>query len=591
MKPQRITALILALACTLTTLAACGRRDDAAEETHEPLTIVSLFPEMDHFIKKVHETYPEINIEVIPYAGGNTTAYLNAQLRSGHMPDIYLTTIYMPERQDLSDKLIDLSGYSFTNNYTASSLHEVSDNGAIYLLPTFFSCLGITYNQTLLDEHGWTLPTTFAELRELAPKVKAAGCRLALNQIALPGYGFQYLCNIMDTDFLNTLDGRRWQSDFLDGTATAAGSEGMRQAFSVVEEWRELGMLNGEGSWYDNNETKRMMAEGNTLFMLGSTNNITTEDSDDEFRLMPYLSEDGTKNTIIMQVSRYIGLNKALEKDPQKLADALHVMEVLSTVEGMFSLNESCANSLMLPLKDYVIPESSYYKPVEDALYNGLTAPFLYSGWENIIVPIGDVGLEYIRGNATLEQLIRAIDDNQHLLWNNTSAACTTLTEKLTTDDCARLVGVSFGKAAGADLALISKNAYFVVDGVSHMNPKGVSGELFPLPVSDEELTSILPTGWRGNIQTVTLTGARIKELAEKGYDCGDCGVFFPYELVKPDSLTIRDEDTYTVVIAGVTEQVAREGGLTDTGILGLTAARDYLRQFKTFSRADICWE
>ena len=124
MKPQRITALILALACTLTTLAACGSRDDAAEETHEPLTIVSLFPEMDHFIKKVHETYPEINIEVIPYAGGNTTAYLKAQLRSGHMPDIYLTTIYMPERQDLSDKLIDLSGYSFTNNYTDSSLHE-----------------------------------------------------------------------------------------------------------------------------------------------------------------------------------------------------------------------------------------------------------------------------------------------------------------------------------------------------------------------------------------------------------------------------------------------------------------------------------
>ena len=63
MKPQRITALILALACTLTTLAACGRRDDAAEETHEPLTIVSLFPEMDHFIKKVHETYPEIRDE------------------------------------------------------------------------------------------------------------------------------------------------------------------------------------------------------------------------------------------------------------------------------------------------------------------------------------------------------------------------------------------------------------------------------------------------------------------------------------------------------------------------------------------------
>lgn len=584
--------MILLLAYMLTTFTACAEQPDAEAEEHEPLTIVSLFPEMNHFIDKVHEKYPEINFEVIPYAGDNTTAYIQAQLMSGNMPDIYLTTFYTPEQQDLSDRLIDLSGYSFTSNYTASILHEISDNGAIYLLPTFFSCLGITYNKTLLDRHGWTLPTNFAELRELAPKVKAAGCRLALNQIALPGYGFQYLCNIMDTGFLNTLDGRRWQNAFLKGEATAAGSKGMREAFSIVEEWRNLGMLNGEGSWYDNNETKRIMAEGNTLFMLGSTNNITAEDSTDEFRLMPYLSENGTKNTLIIQVSRYIGLNKALENQPQKLADALHVMEILSTVEGMSSLNECCANSQMLPLKDYVIPETSYYKPVEDELYNGLTAPFLYSGWENIIVPIGNVGLDYIRGNATLEQLIRAFDDNQHLLYDQTDTSYTKARETLTTDDCARLVGICFGKAAGADLALISKNAYYVVDDVVHMNRQGVSGELFPLPVSDQELTSILPTGWHDNIQTVTLSGMYIKELARVGYDCeGRGALFFPYELVKPDSLTIQDEAVYTVAIAGVSEQIAAEGGLTDTGILGLTAAQEYLKQFETLSRANICWE
>ena len=67
--------------------------------------------------------------------------------------------------------------------------------------------------------------------------------------------------------------------------------------------------------------------------------------------------------------------------------------------------------------------------------------------------------------------------------------------------------------------------------------------------------------------------------------------MFFPYELVKPDSLTLQDEAVYTVVIAGVTDRVAEEGGLTDTGILGLAAARDYLSQFETFSRNDIFWE
>ena len=67
--------------------------------------------------------------------------------------------------------------------------------------------------------------------------------------------------------------------------------------------------------------------------------------------------------------------------------------------------------------------------------------------------------------------------------------------------------------------------------------------------------------------------------------------MFFPYELVKPDSLSIRDDQTYTVAIAGVNDKVAAEGSLTDAGILGLTAAQAYFRQFKTFSKADIHWE
>ena len=40
------------------------------------------------FIELVKEQYPEINLEVIPYSGQNTTAYFSAELKSGDMPDI-----------------------------------------------------------------------------------------------------------------------------------------------------------------------------------------------------------------------------------------------------------------------------------------------------------------------------------------------------------------------------------------------------------------------------------------------------------------------------------------------------------------------
>ncbi len=52
------------------------------------------------------------------------------------------------------------------------------------------------YNKTLLEQHGWKLPTSFTELEELAGKAKEAGVTLCMAQIQYPGSAFQYICNI-----------------------------------------------------------------------------------------------------------------------------------------------------------------------------------------------------------------------------------------------------------------------------------------------------------------------------------------------------------------------------------------------------------
>lgn len=602
MKKKRFLSILLAGACLVSLLAGCGsktadaptagesRSDDP--KAHEPITMLSAFPGTGRFVEVVKEKYPEINLEIIPYSGNNMTAYVKDQLAVGEMPDIYVTTVYSPGQLDLSDRLIDLSGYSFTNNYSENQLRAASDGGKLYLLPTYYTCMGITYNKTLLERNGWTLPKTFAQLEALAPEVQAAGCQLAIDQITLPGYGFQYFCNIMDTDFLNTLAGRKWQNDFLSGDTTVASSPEMMDALSTLEKWRRIGMLNGDTDLTGAGQVRAIMGQGNTLFMLGSSNNYADGDSEYEFGFMPYLSADGTQNALILNVSRYVGLNKQLEDkgSEQKLEDALHVLEVLSTVEGMGAACYGMENTALMPLKDYVIPEDSYYKQVEDELNAGLTAPFIYAGWDNLIVPIGDTMIDYIQGKAELEDVIAAFDDNQHLLWDNTPATFTQVTENLDTRDCARLVGICFAKAAKADLALVSENRWYEeAVGYSNLDTDGVSGGLMPMAVSDQEITTILPTGWRGNIQTVTLTGARIRELLETGYV--KSGMTFPYELVTPEGMTLEDDTVYTAVICGMTDDVAEEGNLTDTGVLGLEAMKEYLSGFETLSKQDIRWE
>lgn len=596
MVKKRIISCLL-VGFSMISLCAVGASESVSTrgkggDIHEPITMQSPFRNMSAFIDVVHEKYPEINFEVVPYSGGNYTAYVKAQLVAGDMPDMYCATYYTPGRDKVSDKLIDMSGYEFTDKYAEARLREVTDDGAIYMLPTYYECIGITYNKTLLEKHGWKLPTSFRELEELAPKVEEAGCQLALNQIELPGCAFQYLCNIMSTNYLNTIEGRKWQNRFLDGEVSLADTPEMMEGIQVLEKWREIGML-GNGNPKSDDETKLEMAEGNTLFMLGSSNTFDKGETTDEFGLMPYLSVDGKKNAYILNVSRYIGLNKHLEEagNEQKLQDALHVMEVLSTVEGMQALNQNFANTSLLPLKDYVVKSEGYYSDIEDEINAGMTAPFIYDGWENIIVEIGNTMKAFIQGNAQMNDIMHAFDDNRNLIEDNSSNAYTVVTEKLDTSQCARLVGICFAQACGADLALISQNKWYKLDNYKDLNFEGVSGALYPLPVTDQEITSILPTGWTGNIETVTLSGEKIKRMVAKGYDRNSDGNTFPYELVTPEGMVLNDDRMYTVVVCGITEELAREGKLTDTGIHGLTAAQKYFSAFDEFSSEDIVWE
>ena len=256
-------------------------------------------------------------------------------------------------------------------------------------------------------------------------------------------------------------------------------------------------------------------------------------------------------------------------------------MEVLSSLEGLQALSYGMEDTTLLPLQDYAIPDSNLYKQIEDDLN---------AGWDNLIVPIGEAVLDYAGGRLTLDGLVAAIDGSQHLLFDDDSIIYTTLTEKLDTDDCTRLVGICLSQASGADLALISENRWYKTEnGYGGLDTHGISGSLFPMPIKDQEMVSILPTGWRGNIETVTFTGARIKELLETGYEKN--GLSFPYQLVTPDGMTLDDDTVYTAVICGVTDEVAVEGNLTDTGILGLDAMKEYLGRSDTLSKDDLRWE
>ena len=581
---------VVGLLAATAALTACGGKTETVkkDDTHEVITFMAPYMEEEAFIEQVHSVYPEVNIEIVPYSGDNTTTCLQNMFEANDLPDICTLTVYDPMTYHVSDKLLDLSGYDFTDNYVESRLQEVSDNGAIYLLPSSYNCYGITYNKTLLREHGWELPNSFAELEALAAEAKEAGVDLCLPQIQYPGYGFQYLCNIADADFLGTLDGKLWQKDYLSGEANVSNTPGMMQAMAYVQKWKDIGMLNDSGDALDDNVTRQRMTEGNTLFLIGGTNGIVeSDDNADKFGLMPYLSEDGTQNVFVLKVNRFYGLNKKLEQNPQKLEDALKVMRVLSTVEGSSALIPAkTLKCSLLPFKD-AKADDTYYADVADVLNAGNTAPFIYSGWENTIVTTGTKMLDFIKGDATMEDVIRQMDEDQDSVVNNTPDTITTVTEELSQEDCAMLVGRCFAQATGSDLALVSLSTW-IPGNPTDQNHHGVAAKLYAKGITDYDLSVILPTGWNRTIQTVTLTGQQINDLLATGYDAYGNGKGYPYVMASP--VQPEADKTYQVAICGVSDQLAAEADVVDSGVVGMDAAKAFFGAYTSISQADTAW-
>ena len=190
-------------------------------------------------------------------------------------------------------------------------------------------------------------------------------------------------------------------------------------------------------------------------------------------------------------------------------------------------------------------------------------------------------------GATSAEDVIRQMDEDQDSVVNNTPDTITTVTEELSQEDCAMLVGRCFAQATGSDLALVSLSTW-IPGNPTDQNHHGVAAKLYAKGITDYDLSVILPTGWNRTIQTVALTGQQINDLLASGYDAYGNGKGYPYVLVSP----VQPEagKTYQVAICGVSDQLAAEATVTDSGVVGMDAAKAFFGGYTTISRADTAW-
>lgn len=599
------TALTACGGSSASSPAASASSANSTSGMHDPITFLYSVG-TDDFQNTVHAVYPEIELEQIPYGGGNNSGYTKNQLRAGIMPDIYNTSMpWMDCHAEMAENLVELSGYSFTDNFIPTQIRNLEIEGKLYLVPGGYNIYGINYNKTLFDKHGWTFPNSFEELKELDPKIKEAGVVLSATNNVAAAFGFQYACNLADTLGLSDIDGVKWQKDFLSGNAKA--EEDFGAALDYMQEWVDLGMIEGpetskaNGKVTDSTSPFNFFAEGNTAFFIGVIDRQTQnpDGTGDQYVPMPYLSRDGSNNKMITMVNRYYGISKKLEEpgNEQKLEDALHVFEIIGSVDGQASLNRS--NTLMSTAKNGKIDESSPFYEAVKLINDGQSAPFIYDGWVNVMVPFGEAVNNYMDGLLTRDEALSALDNALQESLTNPVPVYAHADAEIGLDALVQLVGQAYGEEAGVECALVSYDAYRERGYIQ--NTQGVCGSILPLDIDDESIAVFTPSGRKGTVTTVTLSGKRIKEVQEAGFDLHgidglidpDWTANFPYALVTKEGFTLDDATEYQIVICGATDAVKEEGNAVDTGILGSTAVIDYFKKLGNpmhFTEKDIHW-
>lgn len=558
--------------------------------SHEPITIMDAGRDYKNLIALVNKRYPEINVQVVPYNGSNMSAYMKRQLTSGSMPDIYTTTqTWDADLQQIN--LLDLSCYGVTEKYNAARLNDISVGGAVYLLPYDYAIFGVTYNKSLFERLGIAAPTSFEQLESVTiPALKRAGVNLSLCLTSLPGYAFQYYFNVASTSGLNTLQGENWKADFIDVSKNVYSQSFAERAQvdEYFQKWVDLGLINLDSGRTGSTKLLQQFTEGNTAFMFGSISRFSqnADGSGDKYDVLPYLSQDGKTNVYITQLGRCYGLSKKLgeKQNKQKLTDALHFLEVLSTVEGYKAvIGEN--NTLMCSLKDYQIADDSPYKTAVEYINKGHCAELTYSGWENYIVPMGEE-LEKCIGGANANNAWNVADGLKRKIQTEGVTTYGKVAEELDERQLSILCGQTFAQAVGADGALVSRNVYYSDVDSRYGNAYGVNGRLLKGLLSEEDLTTFLPTGWYGNIKTAELTEEQIIEYVNGGVDVRDNGKPYPYVFVWTGNKPFGDKQTYNVVLCGY--EADWELQLVDSGVLGLEAVKQRFAALGQISSASI---
>lgn len=546
MNSKLLRRLFALSAASVFLLSACTPSKKASGTNGADLTW-NTWSGYDDFLNLAAKTCPDIELEFTAYAGASRVAYSWAQMRSDDIPDIFITSRIL-DTDLASERLTDLSDFDFVNDIAPGILDQASIDGGIYLLPVSNTMHGIYYNKTLMEEHNWKVPTNFAELESLCAQIKDAGFTPGVVGTELNDSPFSAVFNLAKTGWLSTPEGADWEQDFLAGNATAAGM--WEDTMNYIQQYIDIGMFSTDPVDRGNKELiLEEMGNRRIVFFTSMLDiNLTELPNGDQLGVMPYISEDGSKNVYIYNPDSYIGISNRLTQpgNEKKLEDAVELLSLLYSPEGQDTFITSQTPGKLSVLDSPAVEEDALLYDACQAQHEGRIAPMTYTHWENVLYDMGRIYKKWFRGEDDMDgpTSISWMDALQMNYLSQPEAIefCES-TADFTLEETGILAGKALGSAVGADAAMIPIASFYKKGAVLSA---GISGKLYKGMINAEDVVTISP-GYDGEYSILTMTGKQAKELAEEGFDINRDKEHYPYILVTKGGIELEDDQTYQI--------------------------------------------
>ena len=600
---------LITAALLVTSLWGCAREEPQPEEKSTALTVdvYNTDQRFMPFFAYVKEEYPEIELTFNSFRGANGSEYSTNELEQGNQSDIYFTSRNECKEEASRENLIDLSGYEFISRLSQSVLDSISVDGEVYLLPIQNTVYGIAYNKTILEEMGEELPQNYEDLQVLSEKCKERGIKLCVQSGKLPGGLFQVVSAMGQITFLNTPEGAAWEKAFLAGEDVDFSL--WDGTLEYMQKLKDIGFFELVEENPLSTSTDNGLFSGNTLFAIfqSTFNPEAGKDvTDDEFGLMPFISEDGQSNYYIYNSGSFIGLSKTLleEGNEQKLENALKIIELYTTEAGQQAINYQ--SEVLSVLKGTEMSETSPLYDAYQASLEGRLEKLKYVKWNEygLITPVGDAYKNWLNGEGEITAITDAMQDiRQQAKETGGAPVYCTCEEDLSLEESARIVGGVYAKLAGTDVALMSLGEThegelkeYEIDGKTCSinglagNQFGVNGVFYEGNITQEDSWVPLP-GKYSNTESIAilhLTGSQIRELEDTGFDLNGDGNTYAYVLALREGIELQDDKVYEVatVPGNYTEEIGELGKVSFTDVDGfLNAYTEALGDYGTLSK------